>query len=165
MKKRVIFLFSAIIFYCSLQNANAKTCIAGDLKVSTVSGIVVLANETIFNNIPIKLSKDVTGNYLIKQVTTDENGEFSFGELKSGKYFVIVQNTENLNNLTFRVKVKKKHAEKHPSTESPKSETGKTIETKQSPVKTEASGRQYFLGSRSGCYYLTYSGIRNIARK
>ena len=114
MRKTVIILFLAIIYYCNLQNASAQLCVAGDLKVSTVRGIAVFANGTVLEDIPIQLSKDVLGEPIIKKVRTDKNGEFSFGTLKSGQYYVIVQGIENLANLTFLVKVKKKYGKKQP---------------------------------------------------
>jgi endonuclease G len=51
------------------------------------------------------------------------------------------------------------------STESQKSETDKTAETKTPTVKTDKSGRQYFLGSRGGCYYLTDWGNKSYVDK
>lgn len=112
MKEFSFILLSAFIFYFNLHDSLGKICVAEELKISNLSGIAIFSNGKILKDLPILLSKDLRGEKIIKTVGTDENGKFTFGEVNSGKYYVIIQNVKYLESLTFSVKVKKKYGRK-----------------------------------------------------
>ena len=115
MKRFSLILFSTLIFYCNLQTSPAQLCVAQDVKVSTGSGIAVFINGTVLKDILITLSRDFRGEKIVKEVRTDESGQFSFGEVKSGQYYVLVRNIEYLSDLVVKVKIKKKYGRKNPT--------------------------------------------------
>lgn len=114
MRISKLFFFLILFFYFFLQNYFAEVCVAPDLKVSTLSGVVIFRNGTVLKDLKIHLSKDSKGEKLIKEVTTDQNGVFSFGDIKPNKYYIIIEKYEYLKSIVFMVKVKKKYGRKQP---------------------------------------------------
>lgn len=109
--KKIVVIYLVLISYCCLQNAFAQDiCISKPLEVTTARGIVFFSNGTKIEDLPIKLSRGKSGKKYVAETRTDKQGMFSFDNIKSGTYYLIVE-FEDLVSLTTRLRVKKKSVE------------------------------------------------------
>lgn len=117
MEKLIKIIFLTLTLCSNIQNIFSKdligdVCVADEFNVTAVSGRVVLSNQTIIDNLSVKLSKDILGEKIIQEIKTDSSGKFIFQNIKPDRYFLILR-SENLESLTFFVKYKKSDS-RHP---------------------------------------------------
>lgn len=93
------------------RHLQSDLCIESELKVSTISGLVVLSNQTIIDDLVINLKDRSSKERLIAETKTDDNGEFSFANVRSGKYLIVIEG-ENFVPLTIPIRLKKTSSKK-----------------------------------------------------
>ena len=98
----VFFSFLCVVFFAVGFSVSAQ-CVADDLKVNSVSGVVVMANQTRVKNLKLRLERGWWRSKVIAETISDSDGQFTFGQLPPGKYQLIVEKAENLANLTARL--------------------------------------------------------------
>lgn len=79
-----------VFCFCVQPSIGQILCVANNLKITTVKGIVVFRNQTILSNLIVKLRKATVAEELIEETKSNEKGEFHFDNIRWGNYRIEV---------------------------------------------------------------------------
>lgn len=104
----LIIIGVAVITLCNKTGYAQGVCVISEQKVSSLSGVVNYSDgETPIKNAKIKLTERNNSKVVVKEIETDEKGNFEIRDVRQGKYILVVSNPQAIT-LYIPVKIVKK---------------------------------------------------------
>lgn len=81
--------FLLLLIMLSTSGKAQGICVISEIKISEVKGIILLPNKIPIPSAVVELHDKNSEGHIIAQVKTDENGQFKFADIASGKYAIV----------------------------------------------------------------------------